>query len=118
MPIGSRNEIELLACGSRSRSSVFEPRRANAAARLIAVVVFPTPPFWLVIAIINSVTQTFSLRVSQLLPLSSRFRRKLTACATSANHWHHQSRRATLLPQLLLQIPTLHQSRLNSAKPE
>src|SRR5512141_750263 len=53
MPIGSRNEIELLAWGSRSRRSVFDPRRANAAARLMAVVVLPTPPFWLVIAIIN-----------------------------------------------------------------
>ena len=31
-------------------SSVFCPRRASAAARLIAVVVLPTPPFWLTIA--------------------------------------------------------------------
>src|SRR5689334_1400070 len=53
MVSGSRNEIELLACGSRSRRSVFDPRRANAAARLMAVVVLPTPPFWLVIAIIK-----------------------------------------------------------------
>jgi len=53
MVIGSRNEIELLACGSRSRRSVSDPRRANAAARLMAVVVLPTPPFWLVIAIIK-----------------------------------------------------------------
>src|ERR1044072_4943890 len=31
-------------------SSVFVPRRARAAARFIAVVVLPTPPFWLTIA--------------------------------------------------------------------
>src|SRR5690242_3069113 len=37
-------------CGSTSTSSVFTPRRAIATARLIAVVVFPTPPFWLTIA--------------------------------------------------------------------
>src|SRR5262245_23254564 len=48
----SRNDIVLLACGSRSMSSVRLPRRARAAARLIAVVVLPTPPFWLAIATI------------------------------------------------------------------
>src|SRR5687768_16646292 len=32
--------------------SVFRPRIANAAARLTAVVVLPTPPFWLAIATI------------------------------------------------------------------
>src|SRR5262245_3401098 len=37
-------------CGSASTRSVLWPRRANAAAMLIAVVVFPTPPFWLTIA--------------------------------------------------------------------
>src|SRR5580765_5685317 len=48
----SRNDIVLLDWGSRSRSSVRLPRRARAAARLIAVVVLPTPPFWLAIATI------------------------------------------------------------------
>src|SRR5690349_11677281 len=42
----------LLACGSRSMSSVRLPRMASAAARFTAVVVFPTPPFWLAIATI------------------------------------------------------------------
>ena len=42
----------LLACGSRSIRSVFLPRIASAAARFTAVVVFPTPPFWLAIATI------------------------------------------------------------------
>src|SRR5690242_16952159 len=37
------------ACGSRSMRSVFLPRVASAAAKLIAVVVFPTPPFWFAI---------------------------------------------------------------------
>src|ERR1051326_6693790 len=46
----SRNDIVLFACGSRSMRSVFLLRSANAAARLIAVVVLPTPPFWLAIA--------------------------------------------------------------------
>ena len=38
-------DMVLLACGSRSMSRVFMPFWARAAARLIAVVVFPTPPF-------------------------------------------------------------------------
>src|SRR6266436_3466591 len=37
----------LLACGSRSISSVLKPLEATAADRLMAVVVLPTPPFWL-----------------------------------------------------------------------
>src|SRR5215510_1709396 len=48
----SRNDIVLLACGSRSIRSVGLPRRARAAARLMAVVVLPTPPFWFAIATI------------------------------------------------------------------
>src|SRR3954468_20428667 len=48
----SRNDMVLLACGSRSMSSVGLPRRASAAARLMAVVVLPTPPFWLAMATI------------------------------------------------------------------
>ena len=41
-----------LAWGSVSTRSVERPFCANPAARLTAVVVFPTPPFWLVIATI------------------------------------------------------------------
>src|SRR5690349_19253031 len=46
----SMYDIELLPCGSRSISSVGLPRMARAAARLIAVVVLPTPPFWFAMA--------------------------------------------------------------------
>src|SRR5512141_11134 len=38
---------EAFACGSRSTSSVFFSITEREAARLTAVVVFPTPPFWL-----------------------------------------------------------------------
>jgi hypothetical protein len=48
----SRNDIELFPCGSRSTTRVFTPLLARAAARLMVVVVLPTPPFWLVIAMI------------------------------------------------------------------
>src|SRR5688500_17507710 len=47
-----RNEMLLLACGSRSMRSVLRPRIASAAERFTAVVVLPTPPFWLAIATI------------------------------------------------------------------
>src|SRR5882672_1285347 len=39
-----------LAWGSQSMSSVGRPSRAMEAARLMAVVVLPTPPFWLTTA--------------------------------------------------------------------
>src|SRR5688572_18783609 len=41
-----------LAWGSTSTSSTRTPRAARHAERLSAVVVFPTPPFWLAIAMI------------------------------------------------------------------
>src|ERR1051325_11441408 len=40
-----------LACGSRSNSNTRRPAAAMQAARFTAVVVFPTPPFWLATAI-------------------------------------------------------------------
>src|SRR2546422_4120019 len=39
-----------LPCGSRSTSSTRRSETASDAARLTAVVVFPTPPFWFAIA--------------------------------------------------------------------
>src|SRR5438445_11835931 len=39
-------------CGSQSTSRVFTSAAANDAAKLMAVVVLPTPPFWLATAII------------------------------------------------------------------
>ena len=43
----STYDIVEFACGSRSMRRVLKPLLATAADRLIAVVVFPTPPFWL-----------------------------------------------------------------------
>src|SRR3954454_21848362 len=42
--------VEAFPCGSRSISKTFSPTAAKAVAGLMAVVVFPTPPFWLAIA--------------------------------------------------------------------
>src|SRR6478609_2966190 len=39
--------VEALPCGSESISSTFSPTAASAVPRLMAVVVLPTPPFWL-----------------------------------------------------------------------
>src|SRR5690348_12108897 len=43
--------VEALPCGSRSTTRTCAPCRARLAARLTAVVVLPTPPFWLAIVI-------------------------------------------------------------------
>ena len=48
---------EALACGSVSTRSTRFSSEAKEAARLIAVVVFPTPPFWLA----NAMTLPISL---------------------------------------------------------
>src|SRR5258708_6754128 len=42
--------VDAFPWGSRSSSSTCSPTAARAVARLIAVVVLPTPPFWLAIA--------------------------------------------------------------------
>ena len=42
--------VEALPCGSRSITSTRWPSAASAVPRLIAVVVLPTPPFWLAMA--------------------------------------------------------------------
>ena len=42
--------VEALPCGSRSTISTCSPMAASAVPRLIAVVVLPTPPFWLAMA--------------------------------------------------------------------
>ena len=44
--------LVVFPCGSKSIVSTFFPASARQADRLIAVVVLPTPPFWLAIAII------------------------------------------------------------------
>lgn len=49
------NPVVLFACGSASTKSVLNSKTAKLAARLIAVVVFPTPPFWLAIPIILAI---------------------------------------------------------------
>ena len=43
-----------LACGSMSTQRTLLPRSASAPARLMEVVVLPTPPFWLAIAMIRA----------------------------------------------------------------
>ena len=42
--------VDALPWGSKSINKTFSPTAAKAVARLIAVVVLPTPPFWLAIA--------------------------------------------------------------------
>ena len=42
----------VLACGSKSQTSTRQSCALSAAARLTQVVVFPTPPFWLTMAMV------------------------------------------------------------------
>lgn len=51
--LGKPKPPVVLLWGSQSTTSVFRSAAAREAPRLIAVVVFPTPPFWLAMAIIR-----------------------------------------------------------------
>src|SRR5690349_4769189 len=53
-----------LPCGSRSMTRTLCPAAASAVARLTAVVVLPTPPFWLATAMIRARRDTTSGRLS------------------------------------------------------
>src|SRR5271157_4664757 len=52
-----------LPCASRSMTRTRCPTAASAVARLIAVVVLPTPPFWLATATIRARRMTGTARV-------------------------------------------------------
>ena len=59
--LSTPNPLVILPCGSKSIANTFFLLSAKQAARLIAVVVFPTPPFWFAIAIILPILVFFSL---------------------------------------------------------
>ena len=52
--------VEALPWGSRSISRTRRPASASDAAKFIAVVVLPTPPFWLAIAMMCEIVASFS----------------------------------------------------------
>src|SRR5262245_49031347 len=51
--------VDALPCGSRSTISTRSPIAASAVPRLIAVVVLPTPPFWLASASTRGILASF-----------------------------------------------------------
>src|SRR3990167_7359002 len=60
--------VVLFPCGSTSTSSVFFSATASEAPRLTAVVVFPTPPFWLAIAMILAIKTQVKLTCYNIYP--------------------------------------------------
>src|SRR5262245_243104 len=98
--------VEALPCGSRSMISTCSPMAASAVPRLIAVVVLPTPPFWLAIAITrggcglgmrlaSGMTSGMSAGRSTGSFMASRPARDRLACESVAILWR---RRITLQP--------------------
>src|SRR6202022_1735194 len=86
---GSRPSPDVeFACGSRSTSSVGWPTSARAADRLIAVVVLPTPPFWLTTAMIGGTVVANILGLaSGIDPISGAIGAEFYPCLTSlASH--------------------------------
>src|SRR5580765_264321 len=52
--VGTPRPTDNAPCGSKSTSSTLRPYSARAAPRLMVVVVLPTPPFWLHMAMIRA----------------------------------------------------------------
>src|SRR5262245_34176622 len=59
--------VEALPCGSRSMMSTRSPIAASAVPRLIAVVVLPTPPFWLASARIRGFVSVMTMLSMQFV---------------------------------------------------
>src|ERR1700694_3771668 len=76
--------VEALPWGSRSTVSTCSPVAASAVPRLIAVVVLPTPPFWLAIA---------STRGG--FPVAGRLARVTTSAASAGAAWGRSVMRAS-----------------------
>src|SRR5690348_4667593 len=60
-PVGKPIPLVALACSSRSTRSVRLPFRANAADKFFAVVVLPTPPLCIAIAIFRAMKPCYAL---------------------------------------------------------
>src|SRR3954447_16813081 len=74
VPGGTPTPLEALPWGSMSMSSVRRSAAARLAARFTAVVVLPTPPFWLAIAMIwGPGMRVEGARVASLGPRSPRY---------------------------------------------
>src|SRR5919201_5698832 len=64
--------VEALPCGSRSTTRTRWPFSASAAPRLTAVVLLPTPPFWLATATIRAAGTSFLVEGAVDPPVSRR----------------------------------------------
>src|SRR5437870_1338964 len=76
---GSTYDIVEFACGSRSMRRVLKPLFATAAERLMAVVVLPTPPFWLATVMIIGRCARFYVILSAAKDLELRSLRSFAA---------------------------------------
>src|SRR6266851_638749 len=73
----------VLDCGSISTSNTLRPEAARYVARLMAVVVFPTPPFWFVIAYTfdTGYIRTFHLTIAGCISHACRLQAHCNKCA-------------------------------------
>src|SRR2546426_2932395 len=76
-----------LPCGSASMSSVFRSAVASEAARLTAVVVLPTPPFWFAIAITRDIISRY-LTISYIAGKSMRVQYTFVSRETKEHKFH------------------------------
>ena len=101
-----------LPCGSRSMTSVRSPCSASAAATLTAVVVLPTPPFWLAIVktrcragrgsppLSAACSRRTARSASAPIGVSSRRRRRSTIPAESRGPMFHVKHPRVRLPRI------------------
>src|SRR2546430_1225403 len=84
-------------CGARSVRSVLKPLLATAAERLMAVVVFPTPPFWLATVMIIEPERILTRKRRPKAAQTDRGDQPREASAASARDAAAKGRRASHL---------------------
>jgi len=114
--------LEVLACGSISTSNTLRPAAARYVARLIAVVVFPTPPFWLAIANTLDTDCYHAFRLTMLDPMehiySSDFSRTAIVTNVRARSNHLQGNAVPPSGHSKAQKPSPCQARADNTEGE
>src|SRR5665647_3392950 len=108
--------VEALPWGSMSTRRTLNPPLASEAARFTAVVVFPTPPFWLTTTMTrvpegrgNVSRETVPL----IAPSGASLMRSPLVNATPPTAWNHTGRRLQASPADHRSVPTTGQGRLD-----
>src|SRR5580698_7759781 len=99
--------LEEFDCGSQSTNKVFTSAAAREAARLMAVVVFPTPPFWLATAMTRPMIVFYVLR-ARILEHAAESNARLWCNSDQCSTWNTIHMRVRSVSRVKSWVRTFH----------